>query len=59
MPYNSGEAWLLPAALGEYCLVAQSPTKLLRTYVPDLQQLSRELADNGLPESQYSAILRQ
>jgi mannose-6-phosphate isomerase len=59
MPYNSGEAWLLPAALGEYRLVAQSPTKLLRTYVPDLQRLSRELADNGLTESQYSAILRQ
>lgn len=59
MPYNSGEAWLLPAALGEYRLVPQSPTKLLRTYVPDLQRLSRELADKGLTESQYSAIVRQ
>lgn len=59
MPYNSGEAWMLPAALGEYELAAQSPTKLLRTYVPDLEQLSRELTENGLSESQCCAILRQ
>jgi mannose-6-phosphate isomerase len=59
MPYNPGEAWLLPAALGEYRLVAQSATKLLRTYVPDLEQLSSELAHGGLTEAQRSVILRQ
>jgi mannose-6-phosphate isomerase len=59
MPYSPGEAWMLPAALGEYHLASQSATKLLRTYVPDLEQLSRELAENGLSESQRSAILRQ
>jgi mannose-6-phosphate isomerase len=59
MPFVPGEAWMLPAALGEYRLVAQSAAKLLRTYVPDLEQLSRELAENGLSEPQRSAILRQ
>jgi mannose-6-phosphate isomerase len=59
MPYGPGEAWLLPAALGEYHLRAQSASKLLRSYVPDLPQLSRELAENGLNESQRSAIIRQ
>lgn len=59
MPYGRGEAWLLPAALGCYQLTAQSSTKLLRTYVPDLQQLSRELAENGVGELQRSAVLRQ
>jgi len=59
MPCSPGEAWLLPAALGGYQLIAQSPVKLLRTYVPDLRQLSRELAEKGLSESQRSAILRQ
>jgi mannose-6-phosphate isomerase len=59
MPYNPGEAWLLPAALGEYRLVAQSPTKLLRTYVPDMERLLPDLAEKGLTEAQYSAILRQ
>lgn len=59
MPYARGEAWMLPAALGEYDLSAQSPTRLLRTYVPDLEQLSRELAEQGFSESQRSAVLRQ
>jgi mannose-6-phosphate isomerase len=59
MPYTPGEAWFLPAALGEYELLAQSTTKLLRTYVPDLQELSRELIQNGLSDSQRAAILRQ
>jgi mannose-6-phosphate isomerase len=59
MPYNPGEAWMLPAALGEYQLTAPADTKLLRTYVPDLEQLSRELVENGLSESQRSAILHQ
>ena len=59
MPYTPGEAWLIPAALGEYHLAAQAATKLLRTYVPDLEQLSHELAENGLSESQRSEIIRQ
>jgi mannose-6-phosphate isomerase len=59
MPYNPGEAWMIPAALGEYHLAAQAATKLLRTYVPDLEQLSHELAEKGLSESQRSEILRQ
>jgi mannose-6-phosphate isomerase len=59
MPYGPGEAWMLPAALGEYDLSAQAPTKLLRTYVPDLEQLSRELEGQGFSESQRSAVLRQ
>jgi hypothetical protein len=50
---------MIPAALGEYHLAAQGATKLLRTYVPDLEQLSHELAEKGLSESQRSEILRQ
>jgi len=59
MPLAAGEAWLLPAALGEYHLIPQSRVKLLRTYVPDLQKLSRELAESGLSESQRSAVLHK
>lgn len=59
MPFAGGEAWLLPAALGEYHLSAQSPAKLLRTYVPDLEKLSLELTENGLSESQRSAVLHK
>ena len=59
MPYTRGEAWMLPAALGEYHLDAQSPTKLLRTYVPDLDQVSHELEGQGISESERSAVLRR
>lgn len=59
MPYNPGEAWIIPAALREYHLASQAGTKLLRTYVPDLDQVSHELAESGLSESQRCAILHQ
>jgi mannose-6-phosphate isomerase len=57
MPYGPGEAWLLPAALGEYQLLPRSATKLLRTYVPDLAQYMRELTENHIGETQRSAII--
>jgi mannose-6-phosphate isomerase len=33
--YNLAQAWMLPAALGEFRLEPSSPTTILRTYVPD------------------------
>jgi mannose-6-phosphate isomerase len=59
MPLAAGEAWLIPAALGDYHLIPQSQAKLLRAYVPDLEKLSRELAEHGLSESQCSAVLHR
>jgi mannose-6-phosphate isomerase len=59
MPYNPGEAWMLPANVGDYQLITQSSSKLLRAYVPDLEKLPRELAGEGLTELQRSAILHQ
>lgn len=59
MPYAPGEAWILPAALGEYDLVPHATVKLLRTYVPDLERFSRELIESGLSDSQRAAVLRQ
>jgi len=59
MPCAAGEAWLLPAALGEYRLIPHSNAKVLRTYVPDLELLSRELTKNGLNESQLSTVLHR
>jgi mannose-6-phosphate isomerase len=59
MPCAAGEAWLLPAALGEYHLIPQSRAKLLRAYVPDLERFSRELAERGLNETQRSTVLHK
>ena len=37
--YGPAEVWMLPAALGAYQLAPESPTSLLRTYVPDLRRI--------------------
>lgn len=36
--YGPAQAWLLPAALGEFTLAPREPTTLLRTWVPDLER---------------------
>jgi mannose-6-phosphate isomerase len=55
--YDRAQAWLLPAALGQYRLVPDSPTVLLRTYVPDLQQFARELADDQISDAVVSHLV--
>ncbi len=42
--YVPGEAWFLPAALGEYVIVPRYATTILRAFVPDFATLARELA---------------
>jgi mannose-6-phosphate isomerase len=55
--YAGAEAWLLPAALGAYQLVPESSTTLLRTYVPDLHDFVRRLADERVEESAWSRVV--
>ena len=55
--YASAECWLLPAALGAYQLVPESSTTLLRTYVPDLHDFVRRLADERVEESAWSRVV--
>jgi mannose-6-phosphate isomerase len=57
--YQSGQVWLIPAALGEYEFLAGARTSLLRTYVPgDLAELKRGLAARGIGEAALSSLLR-
>jgi mannose-6-phosphate isomerase len=56
--YSPAQAWMLPAALGAYELVASSPTSLLRTWVPkNLSEAANYLADQGVAESDRSRLL--
>ncbi len=57
--YGPAEAWLLPAALGDYQLAPESPTSLLRTFVPDLDQYARELAGQGAEATALARVLHQ
>jgi mannose-6-phosphate isomerase len=45
--YQSGHCWFVPAGLGQYALRAKEPTKILRTYVPDLAALRSGLEQEG------------
>jgi mannose-6-phosphate isomerase len=56
-PYAPAEVWLLPAALGAYQLVPEFPTTLLRTYVPDLHDFVRRLADERVEETAWSRVV--
>jgi mannose-6-phosphate isomerase len=55
--YHHGEAWFLPANLGDYRLVSAVETALLRTYVPDLESLARELRKEGATRAQIAGFL--
>ncbi len=46
--YGPGQAWFLPAALGEYEIAPSTATTILRTYLPDMAALDRELAAQGV-----------
>jgi mannose-6-phosphate isomerase len=53
--YAPMHTWMLPAALGNYELTPNSPTALLRVFVPgDLDEFARLLTDQGVPQ----AVLR-
>ncbi len=56
-PFAPAEVWLLPAALGAYQLVPESSTTLLRTYVPDLHDFVRRLADERVEETAWSRVV--
>jgi mannose-6-phosphate isomerase len=58
--YAPMQTWILPAALGGYELAPDSPTALLRTYVPsDLDLFARELAEQGIPQGALRGLVHR
>jgi len=55
--YAPAQVWLLPAALGAYQIAPESPTMLLRTYVPDVSDFVRRLADQRIEEAAWSRLV--
>lgn len=55
--YKPAELWMLPAAMGAYRLAPESPTSLLRTFVPDLDEYALELAAQGVDKSARSRVV--
>jgi mannose-6-phosphate isomerase len=56
--YSPAQLWMIPAALGAYQLDPIAGTSLLRTYVPlDISEFARRLANQGIPESEWSRLV--
>jgi len=55
--FAPAEVWLLPAALGAYQLAPDSPTTLLRAFVPDLHGIVQRLTDEHIAETEWSRVV--
>jgi len=55
--YAPAQVWMLPAALGAYQLAPESPSALLRTYVPDLQGFVQRLSEERVEEAAWSRVV--
>ncbi len=55
--YGPAQVWLLPAAMGAYQLAPAAPTTLLRTYVPDVNEFARRLAEQRIEEAAWSRLV--
>ncbi|HEX4536160.1 MAG TPA: type I phosphomannose isomerase catalytic subunit [Candidatus Acidoferrum sp.] len=55
--YRQGECWFIPANLGQLSIVPESPTSILRTYVPSITTLRNDLSRNGVPNSAIEQVI--
>jgi mannose-6-phosphate isomerase len=55
--YAAAQVWMVPAALGAYQFVPESPSTLLRTYVPDLAGIAQRLNDERVEETAWSRVV--
>jgi mannose-6-phosphate isomerase len=56
-PHQQGECWFIPANLGEFSVLPESPTSILRTYVPAITALRNDLSRDGVPNSALEQVL--
>jgi mannose-6-phosphate isomerase len=57
-PYRPTQVWMMPAALGEYQLLTETHTSLLRTYVPaDPTEFARRMAAHGAQPDAISRLV--
>jgi mannose-6-phosphate isomerase len=55
--YQQGECWFIPANLGQFSIVPESPASILRTYVPTITALRNDLSRDGVPNSALEQVL--
>jgi len=55
--YQQGECWFIPANLGQFSIVPESNTSILRAYVPTITTLRNDLSHDGVPNSALEQVL--
>jgi mannose-6-phosphate isomerase len=55
--YRQGECWFIPANLGEFSVVPDSATSILRAYVPVISAMRDTLSRDGVPNSAIEQVL--
>src|SRR5216684_4337174 len=55
--YQAGQCWFMPAALGKFSLQPEQSTSVIRTWVPDLENLRAELRRFGVSEAQLAQTI--
>jgi mannose-6-phosphate isomerase len=56
-PYRQGECWFIPANLGQFSLLPENSTSVLRAYVPAIGALRDKLSRDGVPDSAIEQVL--
>jgi mannose-6-phosphate isomerase len=55
--YQQGHCWFIPANLGEFLIAPETPTAVLRVYVPASNSLRNQLSRSGVPDSAIQQVL--
>jgi len=55
--YRQGECWFIPANLGQFSVLPESSTSILRTYVPNISALRNQLSRDGVPNTAIEQVL--
>jgi mannose-6-phosphate isomerase len=55
--YSSGDAYLIPAEASAFQVQAETPTDVIRAYVPELEKLRQELRTAGAKEKQILRLV--
>jgi mannose-6-phosphate isomerase len=55
--YRQGECWFIPANLGQFSLLPEISTSILRAYVPVIGALRNDLSRDGVPNSAIDQVM--
>jgi mannose-6-phosphate isomerase len=55
--YHRGECWIVPASQGRVEVLPETPSALVRSFIPDVHALRTELYRGGIPSTALSQVI--